>query len=54
VSALRTWKRSQRQAQHLTARERRLLAVYDEALQRADWRSPSVTITKPIPKERAI
>ena len=36
--ALRTWKRSKRKAKHLTARERRLLLLYDQALARDEWR----------------
>ena len=35
---LRTWKRSKRKSKHLTARERRLLAVYDQGLARDAWR----------------
>jgi hypothetical protein len=34
----RTFKRTQRQVKHLTAREQRLLAVYDLALARNEWR----------------
>lgn len=48
----RTWKRTQRQVKHLTARELRLLAVYDQALMRADWRTPPALTTKPTPKEQ--
>jgi len=52
VATRRTWKRTQRQQQHLTARERCLLAVYDEALRRTDWRAPAASITKPRQKEQ--
>jgi len=38
MTTLRTWKRTQRQVKHLTAREQRLLAVYDLALARNEWR----------------
>jgi hypothetical protein len=46
--SLRTWKRTPRQAKHLTARERKLLAAYDQALPRADWRVSRQ------PKEQAV
>jgi len=46
MTTLRTWKRTQRQQQHLTAREQRLLAGYDQALQRDEWR-PVVAGTTP-------
>jgi hypothetical protein len=38
MTPLRTFKRTQRQVKHLTAREQRLLAVYDLALARNEWR----------------
>lgn len=38
MTPLRTWKRTKRKPKHLTTRERRLLALYDQAIQRDEWR----------------
>jgi hypothetical protein len=44
MSELRTWKRTQRQVKHLTAREQRLLALYDQALLRDEWRADATDV----------
>ena len=44
MTTLRTWKRTQRQQQHLTTRELRLLELYDQALMRDEWRADGSTL----------